>query len=282
MKFAYFGSSKVSIYVLDELGKAGFVPDIIVTTPDKPQGRGMKMTMNVVKAWAVEKGVKVYDPAKLDPQFAETLRQEACDLFIVASYGKIMPAVFVNMPPKKTLNVHPSILPRYRGAAPLPTSILEDAKKTGVTIMRMDEEMDHGPILAIKEVEIREWPIYEEFEEMMAREGGRLLASILPDWLAGRIEEKEQDHSKATYTKKIRKEDALIDLRADPYGNFRKIQAYHEWPTAYFLAEKNGKELRVKITSARFESGRLIIEKVIPEGKNEMGYADFLSGYRRN
>ncbi len=283
MRIGYFGSSKVSIYVLEELMKAGLVPAFVVTTPDKPQGRGLMMTPNVLKSFALEKGLKVYDPAKLDSAFQETLQKEVCDVFIVASYGKIMPKSVVFMPKHKTLNVHPSLLPRYRGAAPLPTAMLEDTKKTGVTIMRLDEKMDEGPMIAVKEITISEWPTYEEFEEMMAREGGKLLAGILSDWVAGKIPEQKQEHSKATYTKKIQKEDAELDLKADPYLNFRKIQAYHEWPQAFFFAERDGKRLRVKATKASFTKGKLNIERVIPEGKAEMAFTDFLErGYELN
>lgn len=273
MKIAFFGSSKVSVYVLEELVKAGFIPSVIVTTPDKPQGRGLKLTPNVVKTWATENGVKINDDLNI-----ETLRHEDSDVFIVASYGKILPADIVNMPKRKTLNVHPSLLPLYRGAAPLPTMMLDDTKHTGVTIMRMDEKMDHGPIVAAKEIKVAKWPTYEEFEEVMAREGGRLLAQILPDWVNGKIEEREQDHSRATFTRKIKKEDALLDLSADPYLNFRKIQAYHEWPQAYFFAGKNGRQIRVKITKASYSKGALSIEKVIPESGKEMAYKDFLKG----
>lgn len=281
MKVGYFGSSRVSNYVLDELMKAGIVPAFVVTTPDKPQGRGLVMTPNVTKTFALERGLKVYEPAKLDASFQEILRSESADIFIVASYGKIMPEAVVTMPPHKTLNVHPSLLPRYRGAAPLPTAMLDDAKKTGVTIMRLDKEMDHGPIVAVKEIEIAEWPIYEEFEEMMAREGGRLMAGMLDDWVAGKVPEREQEHGKATYTKKITKEEAELDLKSDPYLNFRKIQAYHEWPQAYFFAERDGKKLRVKATKASFAGGKLAIERVIPEGKPEMSFTDFLGrGYK--
>jgi len=278
MKIAFFGSSKVSIYVLDELEKAGFIPTVVVTTPDKPQGRGLKLAPNIVKAWAQDKSIKTYDPAALDVGFEKTLRDEACDLFIVASYGKIIPESIVFMPKYKTLNVHPSLLPRYRGAAPLPTAMLDDAKDAGVTIMRMDEKMDHGPIVATKGIAVTEWPTYEIFEEMMAREGGRLLAKIIPDWVAGKIAEKEQDHSAATFTEKTEKEDALLNLSADPYENFRKIQAYHEWPQAYFFADRNGKQVRVKVIQASFEGGKLIIEKVLPEGGRAMAYGDFLKG----
>jgi methionyl-tRNA formyltransferase len=190
------------------------------------------------------------------------------------------------------LNIHPSLLPKYRGPSPLPTAMLDDAKKTGVTIMRLDEEMDHGPIVAEEEVMVDEWHTYEDFEEMMARKGALLLARILPDWVAGKIKEVEQDHLDATYTKKIIKEDGLIDL-ADlvpdapvekAYAAFRKIQAFHQWPQAYFFIEREAKKIRVKVTQASFKKdatgkGRLIIEKVVPEGKKEMAYADFTRGY---
>jgi len=298
MRFAYFGSSQVSIYVLDELIRAGFMPALVVTTPDKPQGRGLAMAQNVMKSWALERGLRITDPAELDAAAETALRAEACDLFIVASYGKIIPKSIVFMPSRGTLNMHPSPLPRYRGAAPLPQTMLDDARHTGATIMRMDEKMDHGPIIASRQVEITEWPTYEEFEERMAREGGRLLAEVLPDWIAGRLPEREQDHARATFTKKILKEDALLDLSGASsfagdtgYANFRKIQAYHGWPLAYFMAEKlsrtetrdpasAAKKLRVKIASASFKDNRLVIERVVPEGSREMAYGDFLKGYR--
>lgn len=114
---------------------------------------------------------------------------------------------------------------------------------------------------------------------MMARTGAKLLAEILTDWVAGKIPEKEQDHSSATYTKKIIKEDGLIDLEADPYLNFRKIQAYSTWPKAYFILKD--RNIRVKITEASFTAGKLTIEKVIPEGSKELAYADFARGYMK-
>jgi methionyl-tRNA formyltransferase len=168
--------------------------------------------------------------------------------------------------------------------------MLDDAKRTGVTIMRLDEEMDHGPIVAQQEITVEEWPIYEDFEEMMARKGAQLLARILPDWVAGKIAEKEQDHSKATYTKKITKEDGLIDPadiasnapQEKAYAAFRKIQAFHEWPQAYFFIERDGKKIRVKVTKASFNNDRLVLERVLPEGKKEMPYEDFARGYLKN
>ncbi len=279
IRFAFFGSSHFSVIVLDELERAGFLPACVITTPDKPQGRKLIITPNPVKTWALEKKIPVYDPAKLDDELISNLKQESCDLFVVASYGKIIPAAIIDIPPHKTLNIHPSLLPIYRGASPLQSAILNDTTITGVTIMRIDEKMDHGPILAQKTIIVDTWPTYEVFETMMATEGAGLLASIMPDWVHGKIAEIEQDHTKATYTKKISKEDALIDLSADPYLNFRKIQAYHEWPQAFFFITHHDKQLRIKITSASFKDGVLTIEKVIPEGSKEISYKDFVDGY---
>lgn len=281
IKFAFFGSSRFSVIVLDELYKLGLIPTCIITTPDKPQGRKLIMTQNVVKVWAIEKGIKVYDPIRIDDDFIKNLNQENCEVFIVASYGKILPKSIIELPAQKTLNIHPSLLPKYRGATPLQSAILEDTKNTGVTIMRIDEKMDSGPIVAQREVSVDEWPTYEEFEMTMACNGADLLAEILSDWVNGKITEKEQNDSLATYTKKTAKEDGLIDLNANPYFNFRKIQAYHEWPVGYFFVEHSGKNIRVKITSASFHDGKMTIEKVIPEGGKEMTYKDFQSGYQK-
>lgn len=276
---AFFGSSRFSVFVLEELHKAGYIPTCVVTIPDKPRGRKLKLKPMPVKEWAVRKGVKVFDPAKLDGKFAEELNQESFDLFIVASYGKIIPAAIIDLPAHKTLNVHPSLLPKYRGSSPIQSAMLSNDKDTGITIMRVDEETDHGPIIIQEKTTVNEWPAYEDFEESLARQGGKLLARVIPDWISGKIKERPQDHSLATYAKKVIKEDGLIDLNEDPYLNFRKIQAFHEWPQAYFFIEKSGKRLRVKITEAEYSDGLLKIKRVIPEGGKEMKYEDFERGY---
>jgi methionyl-tRNA formyltransferase len=290
INFAFFGSSQFSVTVLEELASMGLTPTYIVTTIDKPVGRKQTMTANVVKQWALENKIPCLSPLKLNAEFiAELTNQnknldssEKCPVFLVASYGKIIPKAVIDLPSRKTLNIHPSLLPKYRGPSPLPSVILADEKVTGVTIMRIDEEMDHGPIIAKKEVTVNEWPTYEEFEAMMAREGAHLFAEILPSWLDGSVKEHEQDHSVATYTKKITKEDGLIDLSSEDYSNFRKIQAYHEWPKAYFFINHQDRQIRVKVTEADFIEGKLVIKKVIPEGSKEISYSDFTRGYGKN
>src|SRR3989344_4841742 len=171
IKFVFFGSSRFSVTILNELEKVGFVPTVIVSTPDRPQGRKMEIIPTEVKQWAIERNIKVYTPEKLNEAFIASLSTDHCELFIVASYGKILPASVINLPKFKTLNVHPSLLPKYRGASPLEFAIIDDAKDTGVVIIRVDEKMDHGPIIAKKEVHIPEWPTYEELEHLMAIEG---------------------------------------------------------------------------------------------------------------
>lgn len=285
----------MSTYVLDELKKAGYMPSVIITTPDKPRGRKLIVTPNEVKQWGLDNNVHVHDPLKLGEEFASMLRsdveEKSIEVFIVASYGKIIPDSIFTIPKRMTLNVHPSFLPKYRGASPLQSAILDDAKKTGVTIMRINEKMDEGPIVAQKEVTISEWPTYEVFEESMAREGGKLLAEILPDWVAGNITEHEQDHTQVTYTKKFTKEDGLIEITGKNSqdtktmrAHFLKIQALHQSPGAYFMhtfTDKAGveKNIRVKVTQASWKNDTLIIEKVIPESAKEMDYESFVRGY---
>lgn len=287
VSFIFFGSSRLSVIVLDKLYELGLIPELVVTTPDQPVGRKLVLTANIVKRWAKEKNIKVLDPEKLNDEFIKQLQElnhdsngnEISPVFLVASYGRIIPEKIIKLLSKGILNIHPSLLPKYRGPSPLPTAILEDTKKTGVTIMLLDKEIDHGPIVAQKEIVIDEWPEYEVFEEMMAKQGAELFAEIVQDWVEEKIEAKEQDHGQASYTKKIKKEDGLLDLSANEYDNFRKIQAYHQWPQAYFIHEHSGKKIKVKVTKASFSIGKLEILKVLPEGKREMNYQEFVRGY---
>jgi methionyl-tRNA formyltransferase len=279
IRFSFFGSSRFSVLILNELERVGFLPISVVTTPDKPQGRHLTLTPTLVKTWALERHIPVHDPEKLDSLFAEKIAAERVDVFVVASYGKIIPESIINIPPRKTLNIHPSLLPHFRGASPLQSAILHDTKDTGITLMRIDEKMDHGPIVAQEKFHVAEWPTYDVFEKEMAEKGAQLLIHTLPRWIDGSIPEQEQDHAAATFTQKITKENGLIVLSGDSYTNFRKIQAFHTWPQAYFFHEHGGKKIRVKITEASYRDGVLHIKRVIPEGSKEISYEDFQRGY---
>lgn len=266
-KFVFFGTSEFSVFVLEGLFSMDVSPSLIVTYPDKAQGRKLLLKPNPVKSWAIKNNISFIELTNFkDESFLNKLKNEKADVFIVASFGKIIPAEVIYMPPFKTLNVHPSLLPRLRGASPIQTAILSE-EKTGVTIMRLDEKMDEGPIIAKKEIPFQTWPDqYRKIENILGFEGGVLLSSILDKWTKGEILEIAQDHNKATYTKKISKNDA--DITNDkPEIALKKIYAFEIWPRA-----RIGDLI---ITKAHIENDSLIIDKVIPPGKNEINFKDY-------
>ncbi|HEU0080919.1 MAG TPA: methionyl-tRNA formyltransferase [Candidatus Paceibacterota bacterium] len=294
-QIAFFGTPDFAVWVLERLKERGIVPDLVVSAPDAPKGRKLVLTPPPAKAWAEKNRVPVLQPENVrGAGFEAELRGKAraaegglgygeWDLFIVAAYGKLIPDNIFNMPRRKTINVHPSLLPRFRGAAPLQASILADARETGTTIIRLDKELDHGPILAQRALEFPVWPVdAETLGHMTARLGADLIAEILPQLLDGTAKEAPQDHSKATFTKKISKEEGQIDLSADGYQNFLKFQAHKGWPGSYLFVQRHHEgatgTIRVNISEAAYENGAFVIKKVVPEGKKEMSWDDFNRG----
>ncbi len=281
MRIAFFGTPHIAVIVLSTLEKAGILPSLVVTNPDEPQGRKMTLTPPPVKIWADEHNITCIQPRSLrDRGETNPLHSHTWDLFIVVAYGKIIPKEMLNIPNHGTLNLHPSLLPKLRGASPIRSAILEDIHETGVTIMLMDEEMDHGPIVAQEIVSIPqpEWPMRgKDLDLLLAQRGGALLAKTIPEWMNDHITPEPQDHTQATFCGKITKEMGEIDLSADPYQNLLKIRAFDGWPGTYFFTEKNGKRIRTKITDAELApNGSLRILSVIPEGKKEMPYDVFI------
>jgi len=278
LNIAFFGTPEFAVTILDQLKKNNILPSLIVTAPDKPKGRKLILSAPPVKKWALENTIDIAQPTKLDKDFVETINAHSWDLFIVAAYGLIIPQNVLDIPHKGSLNVHPSLLPKFRGASPIESSILGGATETGVTIMLIDEKMDHGPLLSQLIIPMKGDENASELEMTLAELGGELLAKTIPSWIHGELQEQAQIHDKATFTKKMTKEDGLIDLNDDPTMNYRKIRAYKIWPGTYFFVEKNGKKIRVIIKDASIEKEELCIHKVLPEGKKEMKYEDFLKG----
>ena len=280
-QFAFFGTPEFSTIILDELESKGFTPCVIVTTPDARKGRKLIVTQSMVSAWATIRNIPTLKPDTLgDEKFTDALRAHEYDLFIVAAYGKIIPKNILDIPKFGTLNVHPSLLPKFRGASPIESAILSDETCTGVTIILLDEEMDHGPVLAQRQRKLSNWPPKgSELTRDLAHVGGALLAEIIPEHLFD-LRAFPQDHARATFTKKIIKENGLIDFQDDPYLNYKKIRAYDEWPGAYFFTQHGDKQMRVRITDSIYENNMLTITRVIPEGKKEMSYTDFLRGQK--
>jgi methionyl-tRNA formyltransferase len=247
IKFAFFGTTPLAEGVLAELAAVCLVPE------------------------------RVIDSGKITPELIAELETEKWDVFVVASFGAILPKKLLEMPKHGTINVHPSLLPRLRGPSPIRTAIQNDDKETGVSIMLLDKEMDHGPLLAQKKVVIETWPPRgTELDNLLAHEGGKLLAKTLPLYVADEIEPQEQNHDLATYTKKFTKEDGLLDLKDDAYKNLLKIRAFQGWPGTYVFFERTGKKIRVQILDAHLEGSKFLIDLVKPEGKKEMSYDAFL------
>jgi len=272
MKYVFFGTSEFSVTILEILYQNNFIPDLIITTPDRPKGRGLKLKPNPVKIWAQKNNIKFIEPEKLTRYVLPVTHY---DLFIIAAYGKIIPKEILEIPEGGTLNVHPSLLPKFRGPSPIQSFILSGEKETGVTIILADEKVDHGPIIAKSEIFNAESETYKELEEKLARLGGNLLVEVLPKFLNGEIKPQEQNHSEATFTKKITKEDGLIDLEKDPPELIeRKIRALNPWPGVYTFI--NGK--RLIITKAKLTDSGLKILYIKPEGKKEINLKDYLRG----
>ena len=268
ISFAFFGTSHIAVYILDELEKAGFLPSLVIAPPDKPKGRGLRASPVPARAWAKSHGIPVH--TELPNEHAKF------DVCIVADFGKIIPKQILELPRRGFLNVHPSLLPRLRGASPIRTAILNDERETGVSIIKLDDEMDHGPLVAQKKVALSEWPIRaSKLEEILMREGGRLLAQILPQWIAGEIEAQPQNHDVATFSEILKKEDGLINFRESPRKNLLKIYAYEGWPGTYAYFERAGKRIRVGVLDAHIENDELVLDVVKPEGKKEMRYDEF-------
>ncbi|MBU4536633.1 methionyl-tRNA formyltransferase [Patescibacteria group bacterium] len=273
----FFGSPQIAVDILEELKKSGnamsadLMPSLIITQPNRKVGRKLVITPPPVKIWADENNIPTLQPEKLDEEFIKELKFQNWDLFIVAAYGKIISKEVLDIPKKGTLNVHPSLLPKYRGATPIHSPILRGDKETGVSIILLDEKMDHGPIINqeiynLWENSITEMPTESQLEKTLSIIGGKLLIETIPLWLEDNISPQEQDHSKATFCDKYKPEDALIDLTEDAQKNFLKIQAFNKWPKAHYF--ENDK--RILIKKARLENNKLIPEKILPEGGSEI------------
>lgn len=280
---AFFGGEPLGVAVLEKLHEAGIKPNLIICSPDRPAGRGQKLTPPPVKLWAETAGIEIFQPASYrDLTQLKPLTEQSWDLFVVVAYNFILPKWLIELPKKGTLNVHPSLLPKLRGPSPIRTAILEDRKEEiGVSIMLLDEEMDHGPILAQSPFEVKNWPVSgPDLDDALANLGGELLAATIPTWLNESITPVDQDHTAATYTQKFKKPDneLVIDPQNLPTGQIarsllNKINAWTGIGDTYFI--HNG--LRVKVKAADLTTdGQLNLISVVPEGKKEMSFVSYL------
>lgn len=274
--FAFFGTPEVASETLEMLFEASYVPRVIITSPDRRSGRGMHTTETPVSIWAKEHNVELLKPEKIDQEFIEEFQKYNFDLSIVIAYGKILPESMIKIPKLGTINIHYSLLPKYRGASPVEEALLHGDTITGVSIQQMAFKLDSGPIIAEQVVPIEANEIKTDLLKKLTKIGGELLINKLPNIFEGKIKLTNQNESEATFCKKLKKDDGLLDLNADGQTNFNKYRAFQDWPGTYFFLNKNNKDIRVKIKKAKHENNSFIIERVVPEGKKEIDYIELV------
>jgi len=285
LNIAFFGTPELARIVLEELAQAGIRPTLVVTNPDALVGRQAVMTAPPAKVWALENDIPVIQPASLrDATTLLEFTSQPWDLFIVAAYGKLIPQWLLDIPTHGTLNVHPSLLPKLRGASPIRSAIVQNIRNTGVSIMVLDAELDHGPIVVQMNTEIsaEKWPVPGLIlEEGMAHQGGALLASNIPNYISGKLSPVAQNHDEATFCTKIEKR--MSELQIDPhhlptgsdaYQMLLKIRAYDGWPETFF--RHDGKRIKIKHANLAVDS-TLLITRIVAEGKNEMDWGSYFN-----
>lgn len=270
--FIFFGTPSVASKTLQILLSHGYTPALVVSAPDSPQGRGLVLTPSPVKVLAAEHGIPVLTVEKIDDEALAAISNVGAKYALVVAYGKILPQALIDLFPLGVLNVHYSLLPKYRGASPVEAALLNNDSTTGVAIQRMVYELDAGDILALEETPITPTETALELRPRLITMGGELLVKILPSFEDGTAVYTPQDHTRATRCRKIPKEARELDLLGDPQENWNKYRAYAEGPGTHFFVEKDGKRMRVKIKKARFENGRFVVERIVPEGKKETDF----------
>ncbi|HNP75504.1 MAG TPA: methionyl-tRNA formyltransferase [bacterium] len=245
-KIIFAGTPEFAVPFLAELANdADFEIVAIITQPDKPAGRKQLLAPPPVKVWASSRGFTIFQPEKLtaNHQIINELKALSADVLVVVAYGLIIPPEILAIFARGNINVHPSLLPKYRGASPVQAAILAGENHSGVTIMLMDEKMDHGPILAQEELILSGNETNESLHQLMATVGKKLLVKTIKKYLVGQLTPQPQDHQQATFCKEIKKEDARIDWSKSALSISRQIRAYYPWPIAWSLLDGR----RVKI-----------------------------------
>lgn len=274
-RFAYFGTPYVARDTLAMLVEGGFVPQVVVTSPDAPRGRGYTLTACETKEWALTHDLPVITPERITPEVIEEIKTYGCEYAIVVAYGKILPQALIDAFPKGVLNIHYSLLPKYRGASPVEAAILNGDTTTGVSIQKMVFKLDAGDVVAAREIAIEPYDTTRTLRPKLITLGAELLMQILPAYAVGMLSGSPQDENSVTHSGKIDKKDGELSLPGNDELNWNKYRAYAESPCTYFFTERNGKQVRVKIVSAELKDGIFTPLRVIPEGKKEMDYAAF-------
>jgi methionyl-tRNA formyltransferase len=302
LHLVYCGTPRFAVPPLEALIDAGFRISLVVTQPDKPRGRGLALAISPVKQRALDSGLPVAQPEKIkhNEDFRAQLAAIRPDAIIVVGYGRILPQWMIDLPPLGNINVHASLLPKYRGAAPIQWAIAHGETLTGVTTMRIDAGLDTGDILQQREVTIAPADTAETLAPRLAAAGAKLLVETLRDLAAGNIRPQPQDHTRATLAPILTKEDGRMDFQRTALDLQNRWRGFQPWPGAYTTFR--GKQLqvcaaRVSDQAATAEPGvmstaaegllvacsqltALELLEIQPEGKKRMAARDFINGYR--
>ncbi len=293
MHITFAGTPKFSKIVLEKILKSDLSINAVITTKDKPRGRGQEKKPSPVKEIAERENLRIFH--QIEDVIDET------DLVLVAAYGRIFSKEILENPKYGFLNVHPSLLPKYRGPTPIQAAILNGDKKTGVTIMLMNEEMDGGPILNQREILLTKKEYYKDLEKKLAESGGEILSETVKKWVKEKITPESQNNSEATYTDLLKKEDGRINWEKSAEKIEREVRAYNPWPGCYGKIEKKLLKVYKASVQKQTEDGPfgppgktylgsnekiavqtekdfLLIEELQIEGGKKMSSKEFLQG----
>lgn len=300
MRLVFMGTPTFAVTSVEALLRAGHEIAAVYTQPDRPAGRGQGVQTSPVKRAALAAGLPVRQPRSLRPAEETTaLAALQPQAIVVAAYGLLLPQAVLDIPPLGCLNVHPSLLPRYRGASPIVGPVLAGDAETGVTVMLLDAGMDTGPVLAQQREPVQPTDTAGTLGIRLAQLGARMLVEVLPRWAAGELSPVPQDNAQATYTQRLRKEDGDLDFREPAVLLERKVRAYQPWPGAYtWWRGKQVKVLESKAVPAQVSmdpglvaltaegpavatgEGALCLLRVQLEGGKPLAAEDFLRGHR--
>lgn len=311
MKVVFMGTPDFAVESLKALCEAGVEVTLVVTQPDREKGRGREVQMTPVKEYAISQNIPVFQPQKIKEEEAVAeLRKYEADFFVVAAFGQILSQEILDMPKYGCVNVHASLLPRYRGAAPIQWAILNGDEVAGVTIMQMELGLDSGPMLSKVEVPIAENETGDSLFEKLSKAGAKLLVETLPKLMNGEITPEEQDESKATHVKMLKKEMGRVDWNKEAIVVERLVRGLNSWPGAFctfrnktlkiwgakaisdaeldqmdipYLAEVEPGEVSLVTKDAIYiktGEGYLRLDEVQMESKKRMSTHDFLLGYQ--
>lgn len=265
IRTVFFGTPAFAVPFFSELLRTpGLEIVAAVTQPDKPTGRHQTLTAGPVKEQAVEQGIRVLQPQKLKEESAASeLRELRADLFIVVAYGKIIPSAILALPRLGCVNLHPSLLPKNRGPSPIQWAIAEGDDETGISVMKLDEGMDTGPLLAQKRIQMEKLETVESLTRKIHDVGPAFLSETILAYVEGSVKPVPQPSEGSSVTHLLEREDGRVNWSMSAEAIERKFRAYHPWPGIWTTWQRNGKSIRLKLLRARIEDGSL------PPGKVE-------------